>query len=42
MPERIQAYRERLLAILAKLDQMQADAERIQAEPIYQEAASTV
>jgi hypothetical protein len=37
MTERIHEYRERLLAILAKLDQMQADAEWIQAEPILQE-----
>ena len=39
MTERIQEYRERLLAVLAKLDQMQADAEWIQAEPIYQEVS---
>ena len=39
MNERIQEYRERLLAVLAKLDQMQGDAEWIQAEPIYQEVS---
>ncbi len=39
MKERVQEYRERLLAILAKLDQMQADAEWIQTEPIYQEVS---
>ena len=39
MSDRIHEYRERLLAILAKLNQMQADADWIQAEPIYQEVS---
>jgi hypothetical protein len=39
MNERLQEYRERLFAILATLDQMQADAEWIQAEPIFQEVS---
>jgi hypothetical protein len=37
MNERLQEYRERLLAILAKLDQMPGDAEWVQAGPTYQE-----
>lgn len=36
-PDRIAEYRQRLLAVLALLDQMQPCAEEIEREPVYAE-----